>query len=49
MIFELQTENYNEYDSVAGPNLTNIEELNIIALKDLSLCLPYLRKEDIAD
>ena len=48
MIFELQTENYNEYD-LAGPSLTNIEELNIIALKDLSLYLPYLKKEDITD
>lgn len=43
MVFELQTENYDEFEQNAGPGLTNIEELNIIALANSSATLPYLK------
>lgn len=43
MVFELQTENYDEFEQNAGPGLTNIEELNIVAVTDLFVTLPYLK------
>lgn len=43
MVFELQTEGYNEFEQNAGPGLTNIEELNTVALANVSVTLPYLK------
>lgn len=43
MVFKLETENYDEFEQNNGPGLTNIEELNIVAVTNLSVTLPYLK------
>jgi hypothetical protein len=49
MIFELQTEDYNTFEQNAGPGLTNIEELNTVALANVSVTLPYLKIEETTE